>query len=63
MVGVQTADFIHFLGGFKIALNHRIRIKTDEKAKVLAPVWGTELIKFLVTLSTFHQDDLKKKDD
>ena len=39
-------------------LYHRRRIKTDEKAKVVAAVWGTELIQFLAALATFHQDYL-----
>ena len=39
---------------------HRRRIKTEEKAKVITAVWGTELIKFLAMLAVFHQDDLKK---
>ena len=40
---------------------HRRRINTEEKAKVLATAWGTELIPFLATLTFFHQDDLKKR--
>ena len=33
---------------------HRTRINTEEKAKVLAAVWGTELIHFLaVALAIF----------
>ena len=39
---------------------HRRRIKTEEKAKVVDPVWGTELIKFLATLAILHQDDSQK---
>ena len=39
---------------------HRRRIKKEEKAKVVATVWGTELIQFLVVLAIFHKDDLKK---
>ena len=38
---------------------HRIRIYTEEKAKVVAAVWGKEFMKFLVTLAILHQDDLK----
>ena len=41
--------------------NHRRRIKTEEKAKVVAAVWGTELIQFLGTLAILHTDDLKKE--
>ena len=37
---------------------HRKRIYTEEKAKVVAAVRGTEFIKLFVTLAIFHQDDL-----
>ena len=45
--------FSHFwdwflLQVFGMHLNHRRRIKTEKK--VVAAVWGTELIKFLVAL-------------
>ena len=30
---------------------HRLRINTEEKAKVVAAVWGTEFIKFLAALA------------
>ena len=33
---------------------------TEEKAKVVTAVWGTELIQFLAALAIFHLDDLKK---
>ena len=29
---------------------HRIRIYTEERAKIVAAVWGTELIQFLAAL-------------
>ena len=36
-------------------------VKTEEKAKVVAAVWGdAELIHFLAALAIFHMDDLKK---
>ena len=38
---------------------HRRRISTEEKAKVIATVWGTEKIQFLVALAI--QDDVKKR--
>ena len=38
---------------------HRRRIYTEEKAKVVADVWGTEFIPFLATRAIFHRDDLK----
>ena len=36
-------------------------IKTEEKAKVVAAAWETELIQFFATLDSLHQDDLKKR--
>ena len=38
---------------FSAACNHRSRIKTEEKAKVIASVYGEEFIKFLVALYCF----------
>ena len=34
---------------------------TEEKAKVVAAVWGTELLLFLALLAVLHQDDMKKR--
>ena len=34
---------------------------TEEKAKVVAAAWGTELIKFLAALPILHQADFKKR--
>ena len=39
---------------------YRRRIKTEEKARVVAAVWGTELIQFIAALTILHEDDLKK---
>ena len=44
-----------------IDYTHRIRIYTEEKAKVVAGVWGTKCIKFLVALAILHQDNLKNR--
>ena len=41
--------------------NNRSRIYTEEKANVVAAVWGTECILFFVTLAILHQDDLKNR--
>ena len=38
----------------------RRRIKTEEKAKIVAAVWGTEFIQFLAAKAVLHQDDLEK---
>ena len=42
-------------------MNHRIRLNTEEKAKVVAAAWGTALILLLAPLAILHQDDLKKR--
>ena len=44
-----------------VRVRHRIRINTEEMAKVVAATWKTELIQFLATLAILHQDDLKKR--
>ena len=36
---------------------HRRRINTEEKAKVVAAAWRTELIQFLAALAILHHDD------
>ena len=36
-------------------------IYTEEKAKVVAAVWDTEIIKFLAVLAILHQDDLMNR--
>ena len=38
----------------------KMKKSTEELANVVAAVWRTELIQFIVTLSILHQDDLKK---
>ena len=44
------------------ALHHRRRIKTEEKAKVVAAVWGHELIQFLAAIDIFHHYEFEEKD-
>ena len=39
----------------------RRRIYTEEKAKVVAAVWGTELIQLLAAQAILHQYDLKNR--
>ena len=36
-----------------MAKHHTRRIKTEEKAKIVADAWGTELIQFLAALHYF----------
>ena len=40
---------------------HRIRIYTEEKAKLVAAVWGTEFIQCLAALVILHQEELKNR--
>ena len=40
---------------------HRRRIKTEEKAKVVAAARRTELVQFLAALAILHQDNLKNR--
>ena len=42
-----------------MGLRHRRRINTEEKAKVVAAVWGTEFIKFLAALADCTRTILK----
>ena len=42
-------------------LYQRRRVKTEEKAKIVAAIWGTEFIQFLAAVAVLHQDDLKKE--
>ena len=43
------------------ACRHTRSIYTEEKAKVVAAVWGTEFIQFLGALAILHQEDLKNR--
>ena len=45
----------------KLWMGHRRWIYTEEKAKVVAAVLGTELIQFLSSLAILHQDHLKNR--
>ena len=40
--------------------SHRRRINTEEKAKVVAAVWGIELIQFLAGLVVFSQGQFEE---
>ena len=46
---------------FPVNRKIRRRIYTGEKVKVVAAVWGTELIQFLAALAVLLQDELKKR--
>ena len=41
-------------------MKHRRRIKTEEKAKVVAAVWGTEFVQFLAALAILHYRKILK---
>ena len=67
-----TVQYVNFCLSFfylmtkekrRVLLTYRRRIKTEETAKVVAAVWGTELIQFLAALVIFQQDDFEEKDE
>ena len=35
--------------------------RTEEKAKVVAAVWGKEFLEFHAAIQIYHQDDLKER--
>ena len=41
--------------------SHKRRRNTEEKAKVVAACWETELLQFLAALAILHQDELKNR--
>ena len=41
--------------------HHSRRMHTEEKAKVVAAVWGTDFIQFWAALAVLLQDDMKKR--
>ena len=45
----------------QVAIPHRRRINTKEKAKVVASVWGTEFIPFLATLAVLPRTVLNNR--
>ena len=36
-------------------------IYTEDKARVVADVWGAEFIEFLAALAILHQDDMQER--
>ena len=44
-----------------VSRKHRRRIYTEQKAKVVNSIWGTEFIQFLDALATLHQDGMKNR--
>ena len=52
--GLMVFAVIYLVDFFYPFYNHRRRIKTEEKAKVVAAVWGTEFIQFLAALAILH---------
>ena len=60
----RSADLLHpgsYQGRIHIKTsNHRRRIKTEAKAKVVAAVWGTEIIQFVAALAILYKDDFEE---
>ena len=52
---------MQLFGKQKMYKSQRRKINTEEKAKVVAAVWETELIQFLAVLAVMHQDGMKKR--
>ena len=46
-----------------IYFEHRRRIQTEETAKAVSAVWGTEVIQFLAELAIFHQENFEQQDE
>ena len=52
------------VGGKVVPIEERRRIYAEDKAKVVADIWGPEFIQFLaaaLTILNMHQDDLKNR--
>ena len=49
---------MQLFGKQKMYKSQRRKINTEEKAKVVAAVWETELIQFLAVLAVLHQDGM-----
>ena len=61
---VQPRDLLYFAQGTGIysSIQHRRRIKTKEKAKVVAPAWGRAVsVNLFAALVILHQDDVKNR--
>ena len=49
---LQIVSNIHHW--WNVDASHKRRINTEEKAKVVAAVWGTELLQFLAVIAILH---------
>ena len=55
-------NFPSYLNNFAFDTSIRKRrIYTEEKAKVVAAAWGTEMIQFHATLAVLHQEAFKNR--
>ena len=52
---------IELLSDAVVKLTHRRKIKTEEKVKVVASVWGEEFINFLAALAVLPRTILKNR--
>ena len=60
---VLPQDCQLFLQGEKVSTAQKkdVYLYTEEKAEVVAAVWGTAFVQFLTMLAILHQDDLKNR--
>ena len=56
-----VADFLFSVYKVGLGRGHKRRIKTEEKAKVIAAAWGAEAIHFFASLDILHHDDFKNR--
>ena len=59
--GIYSSFQLLFRGICILCSVHRRRIYIEDKAKVVAASWGTELLHLLAALAILHQDDLKNR--
>ena len=60
-LSAKVLSFITRIKHGTVICHHRRRVNTEEKAKVVADAWDTELIYFSAALAILHQDGLKKR--
>ena len=51
----------HVVTSAQLRTQHRRRMGTEEKAKVVASVWGTEFVQFLATLAVLPRSMWKNR--
>ena len=63
LISVSLSLCLQCVPNFLVSRNHKRRVETEENAKVVAAVCGTEFIKFLAALVVLHKDDFEEWDE